>query len=73
MTNKIIDTNSFADRFLKLREVKVMTSLGSTTIYKMMNEGRFPRPRQLGPACVRWMESDIEKWMEDLPIRGTER
>lgn len=66
----IIDTMTHANRLLKLREVKAMTSLGATTIYKMINEGTFPKPRQLSPACVRWVESDIEKWMEALPTKG---
>jgi len=54
-------------RFLKLREVKEKTSLSSSTIYKKMAEGTFPKPRRLGEACVRWMEHDIEEWMNSLP------
>ena len=74
MTDKVIDTITFTNRLLKLREVKAMTSLGATRIYKMINEGKFPRPRQLGPACVRWLESDINSWILDLPVaKGTER
>lgn len=59
-----------SDRLLKIRDVMDRTSLGSSTIYRRIAAGTFPKPRQLGPACVRWMESDIESWMEDLPIRG---
>ena len=59
-----------ADRLLKLREVMRMTSLGSSTIYRRMDAGTFPKPKVLSVACVRWRESDIEKWMEDLPTRG---
>lgn len=59
-----------SDRLLKLREVMQRTSLGSSTIYRRLEAGTFPKPRQLGPACVRWMESDIDRWLEELPIRG---
>lgn len=59
-----------SDRLLKLRDVKARTSLGHSTIYRKMADGTFPKPRQLGPACVRWMESDIERWMEELPVAG---
>ncbi len=59
-----------ADRFLKLKEVMERTSLGSSTIYRRMKAGTFPKPKQLSEACVRWRESDIEKWMDDLPSAG---
>lgn len=65
----IIDTSK-ADRLLRLKDVMIRTSLGSSTIYRHMDAGTFPRPRQLGPACVRWLESDIEKWMAGLPTAG---
>ncbi|MGT2444449.1 helix-turn-helix transcriptional regulator [Ensifer adhaerens] len=58
---------SKADRFLKLKEVMAMTSLGSTTIYRFMHAGKFPKSRQLGANCVRWRRSEIEQWMNTLP------
>ncbi|MDX0946212.1 AlpA family phage regulatory protein [Sinorhizobium medicae] len=59
------------DRLLKLREVMSMTSLGSSTIYRRMKAGKFPQPKQLSEACVRWRESEIEKWMRELPTTGS--
>nr|WP_280138595.1 AlpA family phage regulatory protein [Mesorhizobium sp. 1M-11] len=53
---------------MKLKEVMHMTSLGSSTIYRKMADGTFPRPRVLSEACVRWMESEILAWMTALPI-----
>ena len=46
------------------------TALGSSTIYRRIAAGTFPKPRQLSPACVRWMESEIDIWIENLPIGG---
>ncbi len=63
---KAIDPSK-ADRFLKLKEVMEMTSLGSSTIYRFMHAGKFPKSRQLGANCVRWRESEIEQWMNTLP------
>ena len=53
-------------RFIKLREVMARTSLGRSTIYAKMEKGVFPRPRRLSEACVRWFESDVEKWMAGM-------
>ena len=65
----IIDTSK-ADRLLRLKDVMVRTSLGSSTIYRYMDAGTFPRPRQLGPACVRWRESEVDRWIINLPATG---
>ncbi|MDW9699284.1 AlpA family phage regulatory protein [Sinorhizobium meliloti] len=59
------------DRLLKLREVMSITSLGSSTIYRRMKAGKFPKPKRLSEACVRWRESEIEKWMRELPTTGS--
>ncbi|WP_412549952.1 helix-turn-helix transcriptional regulator [Sinorhizobium meliloti] len=58
------------DRLLKLREVMSMTSLGSSTIYRRMKAGKFPKPKRLSEACVTWRESEIQKWMCELPTNG---
>lgn len=55
------------ERLLKLRDVQKITTLGSTTIYRMMDEGRFPRPIRLGPGTVRWRWSVLEQWIEERP------
>ncbi len=64
----IIHENTTGDRLLKLREVMNRTSLGSSTIYRRMDAGTFPKPRQLSQSCVRWLESDINRWMSELPV-----
>ena len=39
-----------------------------SSIYRLMDSGDFPRPVRVGPAAVRWRESDITGWLESLPI-----
>jgi prophage regulatory protein len=51
-----------SDRYLRRREVEVETGLSCATIYRRMATGDFPRPRDLGPGCVRWTESDVQEW-----------
>lgn len=55
------------ERLMKLREVKHIVSLATSSIYRMMDAGTFPRPVRLSPGCVRWRQSDLEKWLESLP------
>ena len=51
-------------RFLKLRLVQERTGLGKSTIYRMANEGSFPKPLKLGPRASAWLESDITAWID---------
>jgi len=60
--------DNIPDRLLKLKEVRVMTSLGTSTIYRRMATGAFPKPRILSDACVRWRLSAIQAWMDALPV-----
>jgi prophage regulatory protein len=56
-------------RLLRCREVEDRTGLGTSTIYRKMAQGKFPRPRDLG-GSVRWVEADIEAWIDGLEQRA---
>ena len=59
-------------KFIKLKEVMAMTGLGRSSIYKFMNEGRFPGTVKLDidKRGVRWVEHVIEEWMmEKVALR----
>jgi prophage regulatory protein len=54
-------------RLLSLSEVRSITGLAVSTIYKGANEGWFPRARKIGPRSVRWVDAEITAWIRDLP------
>ena len=56
------------DRLLRRRQVEEITGMSRSTIYKMMQNGDFPRPVKIGPAAVRWRSSDITAWVESRPV-----
>ena len=62
-----------SDRLLRRREVEQITGIGSSSIYRQMDRGSFPRPVKVGPNAVRWRESDIQRWVETRPTAGSER
>ncbi len=51
-------------RFIKLPEVEATTSLKKPTIYRMIKEGKFPRPVKLNKRSVAWVELEITDWQE---------
>lgn len=55
------------ETLLRLRDVTNMTKLGSSTIYRKMDAGAFPRPVNLGGNVVRWRMSDVQQWITGLP------
>ena len=52
-------------RFLRMRAVQEITGLPPSTVYQLMNEGRFPKSIPLGGGKMRgWLEEEIETWMD---------
>ena len=39
---------------MRRREVEQITGMGRSSIYRLMQDGVFPRPVRVGPAAVRW-------------------
>lgn len=51
--------------FLRLKQIIERTGLSRSTIYKMIQEGKFPRQVDLvGGRSVAWVENEIENWMK---------
>ena len=55
--------NASGSRILRAREVFAKTGLGRTAIYGKISRGEFPRPVQLSPTAVGWLESEVDTWI----------
>jgi prophage regulatory protein len=55
------------DIMLRRPEVQEITGLSRSTIYKLMQEGNFPRPVKLTGKAVAWRESVITDWLTSRP------
>ena len=51
-------------QILKLKEISSLTKLSSSTIYRLVQAGEFPRPIKLAAHASGWLESDIEDWIQ---------
>ena len=54
------------NRLIRMKELRQLLGLGHSTIYKMIGEGRFPRPVHLGERTVAWRLADVEAWQRTL-------
>ncbi|MDG9926547.1 MULTISPECIES: AlpA family phage regulatory protein [unclassified Pseudomonas] len=51
-------------RFIKLREVKALTTLSTSELYRRIAAGTFPRQVMLGPKSAVWIEAEVTAWCE---------
>ncbi|WP_447530107.1 helix-turn-helix transcriptional regulator [Vreelandella sp. TE19] len=49
---------------IKLPAVKAKTSLSTSTIYRGIERGDFPKPVRLSPRSVAWVENEVDAWIE---------
>ena len=54
-------------RILRLPEVRSVTGLSGSGIYRMVAAGEFPAQVQPARRSVRWREEDIPGWVESRP------
>ena len=64
-TDQEISQRPKIERFLRLREGLQRTGLGRSTVYRWMDEGRFPKSVRLGGRSVGWIEHEIDEWLQD--------
>lgn len=53
------------DRFLPIREVVRITSLSRACIYKYIGQQKFPASVNLSGNRVAWLNSEIDRWMQE--------
>ena len=54
------------DTMLDMREVVRMTGLSESTIKRMFNDGRFPKPLHLSPRRIGWPARQVKDWLRTL-------
>ena len=53
----------------KLYRIKTLSQeldMGVSTIWKMVAEGKFPKPIKLGVKHTAWLSEDIQVWLDNL-------
>ena len=59
-------------RAIRIKEVIQKVSLGQSTIYARIAKGEFPKPFELTPGRVAWLEEDIDAWLAEKAGRTPE-
>ena len=54
-----------SENFLRIGDVQIATGLGRSTIYRLIEQKRFPAPiKVLGPRVSAWLASEIATWQK---------
>ncbi|WP_431644713.1 helix-turn-helix transcriptional regulator [Enterobacter asburiae] len=55
--------NIYEDKFVSMQFITELTSLSDKWFYKMVQEGKFPKPVKFGRRS-RWIEREVKEWLE---------
>lgn len=61
-----VESSVVGERLLRLPDVVEKTSLGKSTIYRLIHDGKFPKPIKPTGMTRAWRESDIDAWISGL-------
>lgn len=59
---------SAASDFIRLPDVREMTGLSKTEIYRRIRDGRFPRSLRLGHRTAVWRKGDVLAWKRGIIV-----
>jgi prophage regulatory protein len=59
-------------QILRLPAVSEAVGLTRSSIYRLMDEGLFPRPVKLSPRAVGWRRGQIDEWLATRPTAAAE-
>lgn len=60
-----IQHQSEPERIIRAKEVQEITGLSRTTLWRMENNGTFPRRVSLGVGSVGWRLSEVKRWITE--------
>ena len=56
---------AYTTNILRLPDVEARCAVNRRTLYYWIERGMFPRPINLGPRTVGWLDRDIEAWIAE--------
>jgi prophage regulatory protein len=61
-----LQCNEIDECLVKIADVRKITTLSTTGIYRLANAGEFPKPRRVRNSS-RWVLGEIKAWVRALP------
>jgi len=61
------------DEILRRRALQAKVGLPISTIYRLVAEGKFPKPVKLAARASGWLRSEVDQWIADRAAERTAR
>ena len=58
------------DTFIRATQLRAITGLSRTTVWRLEKTGQFPQRRKIGVKSVAWLQSEIVAWMHTRTTVG---
>ncbi len=55
-------------QILRTKQVLALLGIGRTTLWRWTRQGTFPKPIRMGPRAVGWRASELQNWLDQLPL-----
>jgi predicted DNA-binding transcriptional regulator AlpA len=52
------------ERLIRISDVVALTGIPKTTLYRLMSQGKFPKPQKFGRASY-WKLSEVKRFLSD--------
>lgn len=62
MSNQLTELNLLEDKLVDMTFITSFTGLTDKWFYKLISEGKFPKPIKLGRSS-RWLHSEVHTWV----------
>lgn len=49
--------------FIRLPEAMTRTGYSRSGLYKLISQGRFPKPVKIGTRAIAFIESEVDEWI----------
>ncbi|MCK9418867.1 MAG: AlpA family phage regulatory protein [Nitrospirae bacterium] len=56
------------EAILTRKKVIELTGRSATSLWRDVNAGAFPPPRQISAARIGWLASEVQAWLESRPV-----
>ena len=71
MKKRASDSTGLGVLMVDVKQAAAMCNIGVSTVWKLVKNGKFPKPIAFTPKCVRWKRSDIVEWVKTLSTNDT--
>ena len=60
------------EQLIRLRDLLAQLGISRSAVYRMMDDGKFPRPLKLSAQTIAFKQSEIDAWVESRARAGVQ-